>query len=109
MTTRDKSPKTPRNRRKSDSPEGRENQLIALAVDRAEQQLIDGTASATVITHYLKLASSREKIELERLKKQTALLNANIDQIESTKRAEALYEEALSSFRSYAPKQDDYT
>lgn len=50
-----------------DSPEARENELIAAAVDLAEKQLRDGTASPSVITHYLKLASSRERLQREKL------------------------------------------
>ena len=44
------------------TPEARENQLIYLATNLAEQQLRDGTASSQVITHYLKLGSTKEKI-----------------------------------------------
>jgi len=45
------------------TPEARENQLVAMAVDLAEQQLLDGTATSQVITHFLKLGSTKEKIE----------------------------------------------
>jgi hypothetical protein len=63
-------------RRKADRPqrrpamteEGRESQMVSLAMDLAETQIVDGTASAQVITHYLKLGSSREKLEQERLR-----------------------------------------
>ena len=59
------------------TPEARENQLIALAIDRAEQQLLDGTASSQVITHYLKLGSSRERLERERLENENKLIRAS--------------------------------
>ena len=57
------------------TPEARENQLIALAVDLAERQLIEGTASSQVICHYLKLGSTKEKIEKEILEKQKVLID----------------------------------
>ena len=41
------------------TPEARENQMISLAVDLAEKQLMEGTASSQVITHYLKLGSTK--------------------------------------------------
>lgn len=83
------------------SPEAREDQLIALAVDRAERQLIDGTASAQVITHYLKLGSSRERLEKEKTAREVELLQAKADSIKSAKRVEELYEEALNAMRRY--------
>ena len=83
------------------SPEAREDQLIALAVDRAEQQLIDGTASAQVITHYLKLGSSRERLEKEKTASEVELLQAKADSIKSAKRVEELYEEALNAMKHY--------
>ena len=84
------------------TPEGRENQLIASAVDLAERQLLDGTAAAQVITHYLKLGSSRERLEQERLARENVLLEAKAEAMESAKRIEDLYERALGAMRSYS-------
>lgn len=84
------------------SPEVRENQLISLAVDLAEKQLREGTASSQVITHYLKLGSTKEKIEKEILEKQKELLEAKTQSIQSTARVEELYTEALNAMRRYS-------
>lgn len=84
------------------SPEARENQMIALAVDLAEQQLRDGTASSQVITHYLKLGSTKEKIEKEILEKQKDLITAKTESIQSQKEIKELYMEALKAMRSYS-------
>ena len=84
------------------SPEARENQLISLAVDLAEQQLRDGTASSQVISHYLKLASCKERIQLEILKQEKELVKAKTENLKSQKRTEELYEEALNAMRSYS-------
>lgn len=84
------------------TPEGRENQLIASAVDLAERQLTDGTASAQVITHFLKLGSSRERLEQERLTNENILLRAKKEAMDSQARIETLYAEALNAMRSYA-------
>ena len=94
------------------TPEGRENQLIGLAVDLTEQQLREGTASSQIITHYLKLGSTREKLEQERLKRENELLSAKVEAMESVKRIEELYSTALNAMRSYAgheiePLEDD--
>lgn len=88
--------------RPATTPEGRENQLISLAADLAERQLVEGTASSQVITHFLKLASTREQLEQERLHRENLLLSAKVDQIASSKRIEELYETALNAMRQYA-------
>ena len=92
----------PRKRRPATTPEGRENQLIALAVDLAEKQLREGTASAQVITHYLKLGSTRERIEQEILEEQKELLKAKTEALKSQKRMDELYENAINAMRIYS-------
>jgi hypothetical protein len=87
--------------------EGRENQLISLAADLAEKQLQDGSASAAVITHFLKLASTREQLEQERLKRENLLLSAKVDAMASARRIEELYETALNAMRQYAGRDLD--
>ena len=82
-------------------PEIRELQMISLAVDLAEKQLMDGTASSPVITHYLKLGSSKERIEKEILERQKELITAKTESIKSQKRVEELYAEALKAMRIY--------
>lgn len=83
------------------SPEAREDQLIALAVNLAEQQLRDGTASAQVITHFLKIGSSREVIEKKILKEQEKLISAKTKAYESAQDMKSLYKEAIEAFKSY--------
>lgn len=83
------------------TPEARENQLIALAVDLAERQLIEGTASSQVICHYLKLGSTKEKIEKEILEKQKVLIDAKTESLQSSKRIEELYQNALNAMKNY--------
>lgn len=89
------------------SPEARENQLISLAVDLAEKQLIEGTASAQVITHYLKLATVKEQLEREKLAKENELLRAKTEAIQSAQRVEDLYANALDAMRSYRTTSED--
>lgn len=88
-------------RKRASTPEVREQQLIAAAVDLAEQQIYAGTASAQVITHYLKLGSSREKLEQQRLEGEVELQKAKIDQMASSARIEELYLGAMNAMRSY--------
>lgn len=84
------------------TPEARENQMIALAVDLAEQQLRAGTASSQVITHYLKLGSTKERIEKEILEQQRDLISAKTEALKSQKRVEELYSDALNAMRRYS-------
>lgn len=84
------------------TPEARENQLISKAVDLAEKQLEEGSASAQVITHYLKLGSSREKLEQERLAQEVSLMEAKREAMASAARVEELYSAAIDAMRAYA-------
>lgn len=88
------------------TPESRENQLISLAVDLAEQQLRDGTASSQVITHYLKLGSTRERLEKEKLEEENKLLKAKTEQLQSMKRMEELYADAIKAMQNYSGNGD---
>lgn len=84
------------------TPEARENQLIDLAVSLAEQQLIDGTASSQVITHFLKLGTTRAELEKEKLKKENAVLEAKAKAYQSGEEMKQLYENAIKAMRDYA-------
>lgn len=84
------------------TPEERENQLVEAAVDLAEIQLRSGEASAQVITHYLKLGSSREKLEQKRLEHENALLVTKREVMESEKRVEGLIADALHAMQAYS-------
>ena len=91
------------------TPEARENQMISLAMDLVEERLRNGTASSQETTHFLKLGSSKNKLEVEKLKQETELLKAKQDSLESTARIEQLYNDAMSAMRTYsgnADKQD---
>ena len=89
------------------TPEARENQMIALAVDLAERQLMEGTASSQVITHYLKLGSTKERIEKEILEKQKQLIEAKTESLQSAKRVEELYTNALLAMKTYSGQRVD--
>lgn len=81
--------------------EGREKQLVSLAVDLAEKQLREGTASSQVIVHYLKLGSSREKMEMEKMRHENELLRAKAEALDSAKRSDELFAKAIEAMRSY--------
>lgn len=88
------------------TPEGREDQMINYAIDLAEQQLRDGTASSQVITHYLKLGSVRERQEREMQREQIKLLRAKTEALESARTTEEFYGRVLASLRSYRGEED---
>lgn len=92
-------------RRPATTEEGREAQLVSLAIDLAERQIAEGTASSQVITHFLKVGSSRERLEQERLRNENELLQAKVQQLSSAKRVEDLYSKALNAMRTYAGQE----
>ena len=84
------------------TPEARENQLIAKAMNVAEQQLDNGTASSQIICHYLKLGTVKAQLELERERKEIELIKAKASAMASNERIEKLYAEALNAMKLYA-------
>ena len=95
-----------RKRRPALTPEARENQLISLAVDLVEQRLIDGTASSQETTHFLKLATRKARLEDEILEKQKELISAKTEALQSAKRIEDLYTDAIKAMRKYSGNGD---
>ena len=98
---------SPKRMRPALTPEARENQMVSYAIDLAEKQLIEGTASSQVITHYLKLGSTKEKLEKDILVQQRELMQAKTKMIQSAQEVEVLYREALEAMRSYSGRDAD--
>lgn len=94
-------------RRPATTPEGRENQLIDLAVDVAEEQLRNGTASPSVVVHYLKLGTAKARKELEILEEQKKLIQAKTKSIENQEVIQELYANALQAMRRYSGADED--
>ena len=89
------------------TPEARENQMIALAVGLVEQRLLDGTASSQETTHFLKLGSMKNRLEMEKLQEENRLLKARTEALQSAKRVEELYSEAIKAMRRYSGQGSD--
>lgn len=88
-------------------PEAREKQLVSKAYDLAEQQLVDGTASPSVITHFLKLATKQSELELEVLQKTKVLIDAKANSINKGQENEKLAKDAISAMKKYRPSDDE--
>jgi hypothetical protein len=97
----------PKKRAPARTPEARENQMIALAMDLVEKRLIKGTASSQETTHFLKLGSTRDRIEKEILEKKKELVTAQTDALKSQKRMDEVYTKALAAMRSYSGNSKD--
>ena len=80
--------------------------MVSLAIDLAEKQLLEGTASSQVITHYLKLGTMNYRLELEKLEKENELLRAKTENLQSQQKVEELYAEALTAMRDYSGMGD---
>ena len=83
-------------------PEARENQLMSLAVDQAEEMLLEHRAPTQIVVHYLKLATTKNQLEKEKLRKENILLEAKANAIESAARSEELYTRAIEAMREYS-------
>lgn len=91
----------PRKKPPATTPEARENELIGLALDEAERQIKGGTASSQILVHFLKLASSRDRLEREKIRLENMYTAKKIDNIDAQVHAEELYENAINAMRSY--------
>lgn len=101
------SPTQIRKMRPALTPEARENQMIAMAMDLAEKQLREGTASSQVITHFLKLGSTREKLEKEILGEKKELMSTQTEATRATKRSEEAYIKVLNAMRKYSGQEEE--
>ena len=100
--------KPARKRRPALSPEARENQLIALAIDLVEKRLIEGTASSQETTHFLKLGSTEARVRKKLLEEQAKLAAAKTEAIEAAKHVEEVYAEAIEAMKRYSGNRGDY-
>lgn len=89
------------------SPESWENRQVYLANKLAEKQLMDGTASAQVITHFLKLGTTKNQLEIEKLRAETAKANAQAEAIKAGKRDAELLEKAMQCFSMYRGRENE--
>ena len=89
------------------TPEARENQMISLAIDLVEKRLLDGSASSQETTHFLKLGSMKNRLEMEKLQEENRLLKARTEALQSAKRVEELYSEAIKAMRRYSGQGSD--
>jgi len=88
------------------TPEAREQQLISEAMNAAEERILDGTASSQIICHFLKLGSTKNELELEKLRQENAMIAAKTEALQSAKRIEELYANAMDAFRGYGNYED---
>lgn len=98
-----------RTRAKAASPDEREAALISLAMDRAEKQIAEGTASSQVLVHFAKLGSSRERLEQQRLRGEIEVLEKKVEAMEAAVDIKNLMDDALKAFRGYTGREDEYS
>lgn len=103
----DEHPARTRRRSPAQNPEERETALVSMAMDVAEQQFANGTASSQLITHFAKLGSSRERLEQERLRNENAVLRKKVETMEAAVDLKNLMDEALSAFKGYSGRAND--
>lgn len=96
-----------RARRPAATEEGREQQLVSLAYDFAEKQMLEGTASSQIVAHFLKMGSTRERLERDRLIRENELLQAKVQQLANASKSEEMYAEALRAMRRYQGQEEE--
>jgi hypothetical protein len=89
------------------SPEAREDQLTALALNAMEERIRSGKATGAELVYLAKLGSVDTKLEREARSTQQELMKAKTKAIKAMENQEKLYEEAIAAFKSYGGKRDD--
>ena len=100
-------PSKTKRRQPATTPDAREQQLIALAVEVAEEQMLARTASSQVITHYLKLGSTTEQLQKEKIRHDNLMLEAKIEELKSRTSGEDLVKQVLAKMKEYSGVDDD--
>jgi hypothetical protein len=90
------------------TPEAMESEMIDSAMRLAYRQMQEGTASAQVITHFLKLGTTKANLEREKIALENELLKAKTDACKSNERIEELYKDAIKAFQSYIPGSEEH-
>lgn len=104
-TTGSDIPKRPR--RRAQTPEERENQLIALALDRVEERMLNGTASGQEYVQFIRMASSKARAENEKLKLELDLVRAKTENLRQQQRTDEMFANAIAAFKRYSGASDD--
>lgn len=89
------------------TPEAREGQMISLAMDLVEQRLRNGTASSQETTHFLRLATEKERLERRLAEKELELKEAKRQQIKSMAGLDEMYAKAVEAMRRYSGHDDE--
>lgn len=87
--------------------EAKQNQLISLAIDQAEEQLRNKKASSQVLTHFLKLATVQAELDLERQRKENMMIEAKTKALQSSQNMEELTAKAIKAFKTYSGQEDE--
>lgn len=97
-----------KNRNHADrTPEGRENRLISMALDLAEERLRNGTATAQEVVHFLKLGSEKSRVEVEKLELEKKLVEAKTENLKAQRDMATMFNDAMAAMKRYRGEEDD--
>lgn len=102
-----KTSKSSRKPRTFKTKEAREQYLQNLAMEVAEEKMLNGTASSQIICHFLNLATQKAELEREKVKADVELQKAKVDALESQKTSEELYGQVINALKKYKGISDD--
>lgn len=99
-TTAENSPRRPR--RRAQTPEERENQLIALALDRVEERMQNRTATAQEYIQFIRMASSKARAEADKVALELELVKAKTENLRMQQKNEEMFSNAIKAFKRYS-------
>lgn len=89
------------------SREEQENNCIALSYNLVEKRLREGTATSQETCFFLKLGSTNERREREKLEEEIKLLRAKTAGLEAAKASDEKYTKAILAMKKYSGHEDD--
>lgn len=88
-------------------PQAREDQICGYAMNEAEKQILNGTASPSVLVHFLRAASRKDRLERQLLEQQNELMRVKTEALQAQKNMEEAYNRAIQAFKGYAGFDDE--
>lgn len=93
---------TRRPRRRAQTPEERENALIALAMDRVEERMQNRTATAQEYIQFIRMASTKARAEAEKVRLELELVQAKTENLRMQQKNDEMFSNAIKAFKRYS-------
>lgn len=89
------------------SLQAREDQLINMAYNEVERRISEGIATGPELVHFLRMGSTKGRLEKQLLERENELMTAKTEALNTQRKVEELYANAIEAMKSYRSDSDD--